>query len=575
MGAAPALIAQQRRKPNVILLMTDDQGYGDLGCHGNPWVRTPNLDRLYGQSVRFSNYHTDPLCAPTRSALLTGQYALGNGVTAATGGYSLLRPGVKTAADMFRAAGYRTGIFGKWHLGENYPLRPSDRGFEESVVCRGGGIAQAPDYWGNDYFDDTFYVQNQPKKFQGYCTDVFFAEASRFVTENRERPFFLYLPTNAPHDPYQVDEKYSAAYRKLGVPEAPSRFYGMIENLDENTGRLLKLLDRLGLREDTIFIFSTDNGSSAGTARPGQSTPTWAGYSAGMRAQKASVYEGGHRTPLFIRYPRAGWKVNRSQQELVCHLDVLPTLAGLCGVPTGTDHRLDGQSLEPLLSQRGSFSQVRTHFVEHHQTRKDLRYEMEHPEPWKNAVAMRGPWRLVYGRELYDVSRDPRQEADIAAKHPEVVADLRKKYEAWWRRMEVGFRQWNRVTVGNAAEEVCGLTCFDWHGEYVPSSQKMVSDNLVANGVWATTVERAGLFEVMLRQRPEYVSHTVQAETANLWVNGRQYTQAVGGGLSGVPFRVELPRGAVDLKTELVQSGIGRGAYYTDVRRIGESEKKG
>ncbi len=562
---APAILRARQRPPNVILLITDDQGYGDLACHGNPWLRTPNLGRLHAESVRFTDFHTDPLCAPTRAALLTGQYALGNGVTAATGGWSLLRPGVATMADMFRAAGYRTGIFGKWHLGENYPLRPSERGFDESIVCRGGGIAQSPDYWGNNYFDDTFYEQNKPRKFKGYCTDVFFEQALSFVERNRNRPFFLYLPTNAPHDPFIVDERYSAPYRKMGVPERTAAFYGMIENIDENLGKLLSRLNRLGLAEDTVFLFMTDNGTSAGVPRKGTDPASWPGFPAGMRANKGAVYEGGHRVPLFIRYPGGGWRHGVDRNELTCHLDLLPTLAQICSLEIPKGHRLDGHSLTPLMTGKGDFPRDRTHFIEHHQIREGQKFQMENPRPWRHAVALRGRWRLVFGRELYDLRTDPEQRNDIAAKHPELAADLRRQYDAWWSRMQAGFSSWVRIHAGNPAENPLHLTCFDWHGEYIPSSQEMVKANLIANGVWALDVERAGTYEVTLRQRPDYVAHVIEAEAARMWVNNREHRGEVKPGTTGVVIRAAFPAGRVDLKTELVSGGVSRGAYYADV----------
>lgn len=572
--AATAFSQSRGKPPNVVILITDDQGYGDLGCHGNPWIQTPELDKLHAESVRFTNFHSDPLCAPTRAGLLTGQYALRNGVTAATGGWSLLRPGVSTAADLFRRAGYRTGVFGKWHLGENYPLRPSDRGFDESIVCRGGGVAQSPDYFGNDYFDDHYYVSNEPKPFRGYCTDVFFSHAMHFVRQNRERPFFLYLPTNAPHDPFLVDKRYSQPYKDRGVPSPTAEFFGMIQNIDENTGRLLKLLNELRLAENTIFIYMTDNGSSAGGKRQDH-PPNWNGFTAAMRAQKGSPYEGGHRVPLFIRWPKSGWKTGRDVSSLTCHLDVLPTLAELCNLQVPADHRFDGSTLAPLLRGTAGFSGERTHFIEHHQTRKDGKYQMENPEPWRNAVALTERWRLVNGRELYDMRLDPGQKKDVSAENTDVVKVLRQRYDQWWKDVSPGFTRWNRVRIGSTSEPVTGLTCFDWHGDFVPSNQVMVRSGLVANGPWALDAEREGLYRIVLRQRPEYVNFAVEADKARLWLNNREYDAPVEKGKSGVAFEVSVSRGHVDLRTELESGGVRRGAYYVDVslKQTGRKEK--
>ncbi|MHC4286035.1 MAG: arylsulfatase [Planctomycetota bacterium] len=275
------------KRPNVILVITDDQGYGDLGCHGNPVIQTPNLDRLYSQSIRLTDFHVDPTCSPTRSALMTGHYSTRTGVWHTIMGRSLLGKHEVTIADVFSGSEYRTGIFGKWHLGDNYPFRPQDRGFNEVLVHGGGGVGQGPDFWGNDYFDDTYQHNGKFKKFSGYCTDVWFDGAMKFIEANKERPFFCYLTTNAPHGPYNVAEKYKKMYEdNKDVPNAA--FYGMITNIDENMGRLMKKLKAEGLEKDTILIFMTDNGTSAGyRGKQGQIK----GYNAGMRGTKGSEYD--------------------------------------------------------------------------------------------------------------------------------------------------------------------------------------------------------------------------------------------------------------------------------------------
>jgi arylsulfatase A-like enzyme len=286
------------RLPNVLLIMTDDQGYGDFACHGNPILKTPNLDRLHAASVRLTNFHVDPTCSPTRSALMTGRYSSRTGVWHTVMGRSLLCRDEVTMADVFTASGYKTGIFGKWHLGGNYPYRPGERGFGEVLTFGGGGaIGNTPDVWGNNYFDDTLRHNARLEKMSGYCTDVFFAAATRFIEENKDRPFFCYLPTNAPHAPYNVAERYSKPYWDRGVPEQRANFYGMIANIDENVGRLLDRLRELKLEENTLVVFLTDNGTAAGTDAKG------GGFNAGMRGFKGSEYEGGHRVPCFFRWP--------------------------------------------------------------------------------------------------------------------------------------------------------------------------------------------------------------------------------------------------------------------------------
>ena len=244
-------------RPDVVLIMTDDQGYGDLACHGNPVIKTPHLDQLYLDSVRFTNFHVDPTCSPTRGALMSGKYSHRAKVWHTIAGGNHLRASEMTMADAFRASGYRTGMFGKWHLGDNYPYRPFEPGFERAVAHQGGGVGQTPDFWGNNYFDDSYFHNGQVRKHEGYCTDIWFEQAFDFIDECGDDPFFVYLATNAPHCPCLVADKYTQPYRDNPEIVHPE-FYGMITNIDENFGRLLAKLDADGLSDDTILIFMTE-----------------------------------------------------------------------------------------------------------------------------------------------------------------------------------------------------------------------------------------------------------------------------------------------------------------------------
>ena len=370
------------KRPNVILIMTDDQGYGDLACLGNPQIKTPNMDKLYGESVRLTNYHVDPTCSPTRSALMTGRYSSRTGVWHTIMGRSLMHPDEITVAEVFSGAGYKTGIFGKWHLGDNFPCRPQDQGFEEVLVNGGGGVTQTPDYWGNDYFADTYFHNGKPEKFEKYCTDVWFDAAMQFIEQNKDRPFFAYMPTNAAHGPFLVAEKYSQPYKDMGIPSPRAEFYGMITNIDENLGRLEKKLAELDLTDNTIFIFTTDNGTAAGAQR--------GGFNAGMRGQKGSEYEGGHRVPFFIRWPKGNIGGGRDVKHVTAHIDVLPTLAELCGVKLPQAAKVDGKSLVPLLKDSEANWPERTLAV--HSQR------LEFPKKWRKAAVMTDRWRFVLRR---------------------------------------------------------------------------------------------------------------------------------------------------------------------------------
>ena len=276
-------------KPNVIFVLTDDQGYGDLSCHGNPILKTPNLDRMHDQSVRFTDFHVRPLCTPTRGALLTGRDPGRNGAYRTSAGRTMLHRDEKTSANLFADNGYVTGMFGKWHLGDHVPHRPQDHGFQYVVWHRCGGIGQVSDYWGNDYFDDTCERNGKLETFKGYCTDVWFEEAIRFIEEKKEKPFFLYLPLNAPHSPYRVDPTWSAPYEEKASWNPGAKFYGMIANLDYNFGVLRERLEDLKLADNTVLIFMTDNGTAAGGKFDGFDSEALEGFNAGMRGKKAST----------------------------------------------------------------------------------------------------------------------------------------------------------------------------------------------------------------------------------------------------------------------------------------------
>ena len=311
-------------KPNIVIIITDDQGYGDLSCHGNPALKTPQLDQLASESIRLEDYHVAPTCSPTRCAFLTGHWTNRTGVWHTINGRSMLRQNEITLGQIFKDAGYATGMFGKWHLGDNYPFRPEDRGFAEVLRHGGGGVGQTPDFWDNAYFDDTYFYNGKTEKTEGYCTDVYFEYAKKFMeTEAKAgRPFLTYIATNAPHGPNHAPPKFAAPYEK-DFPVNVAHFFGMIANIDWNVGELRKWLVEKELAENTIFIFTTDNGTATGKAV----------YDGGMRGAKGSEYDGGHRVPLFLRWPGGGYDTERKVDTITSYVDIVPTLIDLCDVP--------------------------------------------------------------------------------------------------------------------------------------------------------------------------------------------------------------------------------------------------
>jgi len=557
-GVSQGEAADRSKQPNVILVMTDDQGYGDLGCHGNDVIVTPNLDKLHSQSVRLTDFHVDPTCSPTRSALMTGHYSSRTGVWHTIMGRSLLGRNEVTIADVFSSGGYRTAIFGKWHLGDNYPYRPQDRGFQEVLIHSGGGVGQGPDYWGNDYFDDTYFHNGRAEKFEGYCTDIWFDGALKFIEANKNRPFFCYVPTNAPHGPYNVADKYSKPYRDKGVTANQANFYGMITNIDENMGRLMSRLKELGLEENTILIFMTDNGTSGGRA-------------GGMRGKKGSEYEGGHRVPFFVRWPGGGLKGPGEIDRLSAHIDVLPTLIELCGLNKPGGVKFDGSSLAPLLKGKTGRWPDRTLLV--HSQR------IEHPEKWRKSAVMTQRWRLINGKELYDIQADPIQKKDIADAKPEVVEKLRRSYERWWADLSQGFDKYCEIVIGSDKHNPTRLMSHDWHTPKVPWNQGAVRSGMQANGFWAVEIERDGTYEFELRRWPIEVDapingaiaggKAITATKARLNIADKDLTRPVPQDAHSVTFQAELKAGKTRLQTWLADDkGTSRGAYYVYAKRL-------
>ena len=572
------------RQPNVVVVITDDQGYADLGCTGNPWLQTPNIDAFHSRAARLPDFHVSPLCTPTRGALMTGHRPVRNGAWATCWGRSILRRSEVTMADVFAASGYRTGMFGKWHLGDNFPYRPQDRGFQQVVAHKGGGVGQTPDFWGNSYFDDTYFHNGEPRAHEGYCTDIWFDEALAFIDDNRERPFFAFISTNAPHSPYLVADRYKEPY--LGNDDIPEpAFYGMIGNIDENFGRLERHLEKLGLVDDTILIFMTDNGSSGGCTLDHQQFAR-RGYNAGMRGKKASYYDGGHRVPFFVRWPDGGLGGGVDIDDLVLHIDLLPTFIDLCGLQAPDGVTFDGRSAAPLLRRQVELLPDRIHFVQYRQNTNP-------PEMWTNAVMTR-QWRLVGGGELYDILDDPGQRMEVAAAHPDVVSRLRAAHEAWWEEIEPGFSRYCPISLGCDEENPTRLCSMDVMGD-VAWNQGHILEAQRSTGQWAVDVERPGRYRFSLRRWPEELGlaidaavspeeaaripyaegphcSTIEPVRTRLALGGQEWTSSVERGAEEARFEVVLERaGQTRLDAWFADAdGEERGAYYVTVERLGE-----
>jgi arylsulfatase A-like enzyme len=557
------------KRPNVIIVLTDDQGYGDLGCHGNPVLKTPNLDAFHDEAVRFTDFHVSPFCTPTRAAIMTGNYPGSTGAYRTSSGRTMLHRDEKTIGNLFSDAGYATGMVGKWHLGDNAPHRPQDRGFQDVVWHRCGGIGQASDYWGNDYFDDTYERNGEFEKFEGYCTDVWFREGIRFVEQNKDRPFFLYLALNAPHGPYRVPEEWAEPYQNNDTLVANPNFYGMIANIDFNMGNLRQRLDDLGLAENTILIFMTDNGTAAGGKFNGLDSEPVVGYNAGMRGKKSSVYDGGHRVPFFIYWPKGGIGGGKDIDRLAAHIDMLPTLAALCDIQVSDEYKPDGVSLKPLLEGADHGWSRDHHIVQFH---GGAYAKALPPRPYEYSVVMTERWRLVNsdGQGLFDIEADPAQRQNVAGEHPEVVAELRSFYEPFWEKVSPRLRA-VRIDVGNPAENPTVLCSQDWYMpiENPPWHFSSISRLPRVTGPWMVNVKNPGSYRITLRQFPEVADKPVLAVHAKIEIAGKTMESKVEPGSKGVVFEIDLPAGPTELLTYLYDAkGEAGGAYFTEVEAL-------
>jgi arylsulfatase len=428
-------VAAPAAPPNIIFIITDDQGYGDVSAHGNPILKTPNLDRLHAEGVRFTDFHVSPTCAPTRAALLTGRHEFRNGVTHTIHERERLAPQATTLAQVLKTAGYTTGIFGKWHLGDEPAYWPSQRGFDEMFIHGAGGIGQSypgscGDAPGNKYFDPAILHNGRFVKTQGYCTDVFFAQALRWIEQAKGRgPFYAHIATNAPHAPYIARPEDAALYRGKVADEKTAHFFGMIHNIDENVGRLLARLDELGIAKDTLVIFMSDNGTAAGQKI----------FNAGMRGAKGSPWLGGTRAASFWRWP--GTLAPGDRPQLAAHIDFLPTLAELAGAKLSEEVKaqVEGRSLAPLLRDAQAAWPERVLFTHVGRWERGQAAEAKYAR-----CAVRDPrWHLVNDNakgakawQLFDVQADPGEQTDVAAQHPEVVTRLDAEYDRWWASLQ-------------------------------------------------------------------------------------------------------------------------------------------
>jgi arylsulfatase A-like enzyme len=573
LGLQSTCIAQQATKPNIIVIMTDDQGYGDFGFTGNPYVKTPHLDRLAKNSVSLTNFHTSPVCAPTRASLLTGRYALRTGIHDTYNNGSIMATEEVTLAEILLAQGYTTGMVGKWHLGDNYPYRPSDQGFLYSLMHAGGGIGQPADIMENlertdsAYFDPVLLENDVKVKKRGYCTDVFTDQALKFVQENKSKPFFLYVSYNAAHTPLQLPEKYEELYQDLKFDGAfdkqadkawskmsekdkadARKVYGMVTNIDDNVGRLLTELQKQKLDNNTIIIFLTDNGNEQ------------LRFNTGFRGLKSSVYEGGSRVPFLIS--GAGIpKEARTISTFTAHVDVLPTLLDMLKLPIPKDVKSDGFSFYPQLLGKKKERPNRLFYSS---------WNRGWPEPYRNAALYRGDYKLVAinaheerpeSFELYHLPSDPFEAKNLSSSHPELVSLLKQKMDSLYTEITSSpYLSPRRLVIGSDKENPATLSRSDWSAA---SLFNWRSDQ--ATGYWTIYIEQDGYYHfkpISMAPLPAGTRVTVRFDQFQRSLLTQQETRFP------AVKNIYLKKGNYNLETWFENSkGIASGPFYLEAWR--------
>lgn len=568
------LDAINKKKPNVIIVLTDDQGYGEIAAHGNPHIQTPNMDQLHNEGIRLNNFHVNAVCSPSRAALLTGRYASRTGVWHTLGSRNIMWQEEKTMADFFKSNGYTTMMSGKWHLGDNHPYRPEDKGFDKVFRIGGGSLGQIADYWGNQLWDAHYWNGTEWQLSEGYCTDVQFNAVFDFIRENKDKPFFTYLATTAPHSPIGADDKYVRPYLQMGLKENVAKFYAMVTNIDENLGKLRQLLTKLNIANNTILIFASDNGSACD--KQGQS------YNGGMRGHKGSCYEGGHRVPCFIYWPNGHLTGGLTVSEVTAHIDILPTLMDACNLNNTYNVVFDGINLIPHINAPASKWPKRTIVTE---TKVNSREKL-----YKSSVVIDDEWRFIQGDELYNLSDDPAQHTNIAATNLILTDELKKSYNRWFQSVSARFNEKQHIPVGYNHEELI-LTAMDVFPLDESTSaktvwnQKGVAKGQINHGTWAIDVREDGMYTFKLyRWAPELdlaFNKTVPKgkkvifTEAGVRINGQSVQKTIKGSEKFILFSIELRKGKYALDAYLKTSKDEfTSAYYVGIHNDTPSKQE-
>lgn len=499
--------AKESKHVNVILIMTDDQGGWDYGFMGNKIINTPNLDAMAAGGARLSRFYVSPVCTPTRANLMTGRYNYRTRAIDTYIGRAMMEPEEVTIAEVLATVGYQTGIFGKWHLGDSYPMRPQDQGFQEVLVHRGGGIGQPsdPPEGARQYTNPVLFHNGEQKQMQGYCTDVYFEHALNFIEKNeaQNKPTFMYIATNAPHGPFHdVPEDLRKKYQAMDLTDAygfnlnqkrknqkqfdrTARIFSMIENIDQNIGKLLQHLKKINAYENTLILFLNDNG------------PNGPRYVGSHRGTKGSVQEGGIRSVLLAHWP-AQLKAGTVNDQIAAHYDLFPTILAATNVKKPQSLKLDGINVLPLLKNQTQNWPARTLFLQWHRG--------DQPIPYTNAAVVTQNYKMTFSRpnepgKLFHLQNDPAENKNLAKEKPSLTKELTRRYDDWFTDVS-STRPDNyappRIHIGNPKEQTTVLTRQDWRYNG-PTGKGWTRD---ARGHWLVTVEKGGPYEIKVQFDP-------------------------------------------------------------------------
>lgn len=543
------------QQPNVVIMLIDNHSYFELSCHGHPLLQTPRIDRLAQAGVSFTNFHAPPFCSPSRAELLTGRYALRAGIYNTVGGVSILHQQEKTLADILKERGYRTGVFGKWHLGNTYPYAPKFRGFDEVFVHGGGGVSQLQDYYGNTHMDATYEHNGQYVKSRGFSTDVLFDQGIDFIGRNRENPFFCFITPPAVHFPVLSHPENRRRLEARGVDDKRNLpIYSMIENVDDNVGRLLDYLEKTGLKDNTLVVLASDQGVNDRGAVT---------HRAGKPLNRGVQYDEKHQVYCMIQYPKLTDKNPGRCDQLAGMVDILPTVLDLCGIDRPMN--LDGESLKPLLVGSGHWDRERKLIIQC--PRKRARNQ------WENVSIKYQGWRLVDGDELYNTKTDPGQKNNLIKKRPNLTQALKSEYESFWRSLPAAEDLISAHILGAPAAPSVRLDGMDWYQGDQPWTQQGLRKKR-SQGLWRIEIASQGPYRFELRRYPREAPRPIEAVRAVLEVGNERAEVSIKPDATQAVIEMDLGKGIYDMQTSFypgpdAQGQPAWGAYYVYVDYVG------